>query len=259
MYALLTLLSAAAGADLRDELARFNTHADIPLPVLTESQLAVLSSGEIVRFIEPQSNDNLRVFGFAVLQAPMVSLYIASQHPRYASTATAMLTEYEISTSGDRGVWYGLIDLPRPFTDRHWVVNNWNNHAIAATTANVQWEHLWQLHPEGIEPARPAMARGEIGDIDAEQFNAAIALPVSEGGLVLINLGGGSTLVAVHSMLDLGGSVPERPLAEFARRSMTDYFVDLKARALTEVPQHYRAGVSASLIGADGQVIPYFE
>lgn len=260
MIAFLTLLAAAAAAppDVAAELARFNAGADIPVPTLTAKQRADLAAGEVVRFIEALPNDNLRVVGFALLPAPHVSLFIASQHPRYASSASPMLTEKVLSTVGDRGVWYGIIDAPRPFTDRHWVVNNWNNHELARASDGAHWEHLWRLHPEGVEPARAVMAAGEIPGVDAEMFDAAISTPASEGGVVFLDVGEGWTLVSYHSVFDPGGAIPERPMAELVKRSLEDYFSQLSSRALEDVPREYRAG-SAPLIGADGEPIPFFE
>ena len=258
MIAFLGLLASAAPPDFAADLARLNASADMPVPTLSAKQRTALAQGEVVRFIETMPNNNLRVVGFALLAAPHVSLFIASQHPRYASTASPMLIEKELSTVGDRGVWYGMVDLPRPFTDRHWVVNNWNNHDLARASDGAHWEHLWRLHPEGIEPARSVMAAGQIPGVDADMFNNAISTPASEGGVVFLDVGEGWTLVSYHSVFDPGGAIPERPMAEFVKRSMEDYFAQLSSRALEDVPRDYQAG-SAPLIGADGKVIPFFE
>ncbi|MFT5682789.1 MAG: hypothetical protein ACI8RZ_003713 [Myxococcota bacterium] len=251
--------SALAGEpDLVAHLAEFNALAEIPLPALSVEQQAKLVGGGVVRFIEPRPDDTLRVVGLALLTAPRDDLFIASQHPRYASSASSMLTEKVLSADGDRGVWYGFIDLPRPFTDRHYVINNWNNHLLAATSDGAYWEHLWQLHPDGMQPARAALEAGEIPGVDAAMFDDAIAVPTSMGGVVFLDVGDGETLVAYHSVFDPGGALPERPMAELVKRSLEDYFAQLKVCALESVPRDYRAGMTP-LIGADGEVIPLKE
>jgi hypothetical protein len=264
MLALLAMLSAALAAPpdiaagLSASLVRFNAAADTPLPVLSAAQRDTLASGGVVRLIETLPDGNLRVVGFALLEASRDSLFIASQHPRYASSASSMLTELELSTSGDRGVWYGFLDLPRPFTDRHWVVSNWNNHDVARSSGGAYWEHLWRLHPDGIQPARPALEAGRIPGIDAALFDAAIPVPASRGGVVFLDVGGGWTLVGYHSVFDPGGVIPERPMAELVKRSLEDYFAQLEKRARESVPKDYRVGC-APLIGADGETIRFYE
>ena len=256
MLALLTLAHAAP-PDVAADLIRFNTAAKVPLPTLTAPQRVALASGEVVRFIETVSDGNLRVVGFALLQAPQKNLFIASQHPRYASATSSLLIEHRISAEGDQSVWYGILDLPRPFIDRHWVVNSWNHHATATSSDGAHWEHLWALHPEGVEPAVDLVASGGLDGVSLERFEEAIAVPASVGGVVFLNVGEGWTLVGYHSVFDIGGRLPERPMAEWVKHSMESYFASLHTRAIEDVPRDYRADAEL-LLGADGVVIPAF-
>ena len=259
---LLPLIPSAALAQVSPDqiiqaLTTFNTHADIALPLPNPAQQKTLSRGGIFKTIQTLDSGNYRVVGMIVAEIPRNQLWIANQHPRYGSYDS--LIETMLAADNDRQVWYGFADFPSPFADRHWVVDNWNNHVLAEKTDNRQWEHLWRQHANGVEPARGSAEQGKLEGLDQATFDAAIVIPATLGGVAMLDLGNGWTLMASHSVFDLGGAIPERLLAEYFRQSMDRYFRLQLNRAREQVPVDYRAGGNAVMPGGDGKPLPHFE
>ncbi len=120
MFALL-LPAALAGPpvpELAAKLDQFNAHAEYPLPRLSARQLTDLANGEVVRILERPAGGDVRAIGLLVVEWRMTS-----------------------GPDSGKATWYGHIDLPSPFKDRHWVVSVWNNHALHRATNGVAWEH----------------------------------------------------------------------------------------------------------------------
>ena len=112
----------------------YNAAAVFELPLLDQDQIEDLEAGEVVRIVERDGDRSkpARALAFKLSSHPMQSLWVASLDPHL--TVDPDLTERRLSRTGERELWYGYYELPYPFSDRHWLVESWNNRALAEAT-----------------------------------------------------------------------------------------------------------------------------
>jgi hypothetical protein len=140
-------------------MAEYDRNAQLPLPRLTDAQRTALIRGEVVRVLDQPGGDPdepRRATGLRVIPAPRDVVWVACQDPHYVQSGEVTEVRVEFAPP-DRSRWYGMLDLPRPFADRHWLVDVTNNHSLAASTGNRAWEHPWRLRAGG---------RGRAGRLD---------------------------------------------------------------------------------------------
>ena len=88
-----------------------------------------------------------RATGLLLSTASRNQLWVSCQDMHFQQQEST--TELRVSLSPpDKAAWYGYLDLPWPFDDRHWVVDVYNNHSLAKATGGKAWEHPWTLVPE---------------------------------------------------------------------------------------------------------------
>lgn len=253
---LLAALSATAGAldasAVNPTISRFNAGSVFDIPSLSDAQTTKLLRGEVVRLLHPTAGDNYQVVGLLLVSLPMERVWLAGQDPHFATTAA---TEKRLTKSGDRATWYGFMDLPMGFSDRQWVVNVWNNHDLAQSTGNQMWEHPWQLHPDADTIGRAQAEAGTLGGITLAQYEAAVMTPSNEGALAFLATGPDETLLVYHATTAVGGNIPERLMAEFAKATLEGYLRKVEKNARDVVPTHY-SGDHYEMLGGDGQPIP---
>ena len=128
---------------------------------------------------------------------------------------------------------------------------------LARSSDGAFWEHPWRLNPDGIAVARPLVARGAVEGLDVAAFDAALYTPVNQGALVFIALPESQSLMAYDVTSVIGGSIPDRLVAEFVRISMERSLRAVEQRAREVIPGHYRAG-HPPVLGADGVPVPFY-
>lgn len=262
VLALLAIVAAAVAAppptELSAALARFNRHAAFALPALSASQLDELSGGDVVRILERRDDGDVRAIGLKVVRADQRDVWVAAQDTHYV--ATEGLTELRLSKDPATGkaIWYGHLDLPSPFKDRHWVVSVWNNHALHAATDGQAWEHPWKLARAAVPDARAAAAAGRIRGIDAARFDDAILTERNRGAWIAIELEGPWALVGYHATTVVGGSIPDGLMARAVHLRMRSLLRDLETRATTVVRSHYTPGHEPLPAGGPFAT-PYYE
>jgi len=242
-----------SAATLRDTLATFNAHAAYPLPPLSPSELKALADGEVFKTIDrPGGDERRRAIGMLVVPTRQADLWVACQDPHF--TATEELTELRLSRdpSTGRASWYGHADLPSPFHDRHWVVDVWNNHALAAATDGAMWEHPWRLDLGGVARVRGRVSAGEVGQVEVSAFDESIETPVNEGAWIAIDLPGDRALVAYHATTVVGGSIPDGLMSRFVLLGMDKMLRGVARRAIEVVPTHYVGGHEPIPAGGPG-------
>jgi hypothetical protein len=248
--------SAAAVTDdvLADTLRRFNDVATSPLPELTDAQRAELLSGEVLKLLVPQPDGTLRVVGLILTDQPRQRMWLSTQDQHFSGDQAI---EAPIHVEANRASWYAMLDLPRPFKDRHWVIDIWDNVALARSHDGAFWEHPWRLNPDGVVLARPLVERGEVAGLDLAAFDDAVYTPVNHGALVFIALPDDHSLMAYDVTSVVGGGIPDRLVAEFVRAGMERSLRAVEKRAREVISSHYRAD-HVPVIGADGRPVPYF-
>lgn len=260
---LLPLLTAAhAAAPLPqgmprpcDTLRRFNAVAQMPLQPLSPKQCAALAQGEVVTAIQQHPSGHPRALGLARTGLPKENLWVASQDPHF-SGEDAIETPLRIKPHDS--VWYGMLDIPKPFADRHWVIRSTDNLALMKQTDGAFCEHPWTLLNERMPDVRAKVAAGKVPGLDLATFDKALATPVNEGALVFLDNGDGDSIYLYHVTTDIGGAIPDRLVAGFLRSTMGEHIRGIIQRARADIPKHYRGG-HAPLHDCGGGTVPRFE
>lgn len=252
---LLPTALAATPAEVEAVMTRFRSVAVMPLAPLSASQHEALARGEVVTRLEKRPDGHHRAVGIAVVEAPQAAMWLATQDPHFTGGDDAI--EAKVEKKPHRGVWYGMLDVPRPFSDRHWVIESWDEVELAHKTGGVVWEHPWRLRPGETGRVRGQVERGEVAGLSLEMFDEAIETPMNEGALVFLKLSDTESVYAYHVTTDVGGAVPERVVAGFVRRTMTEHIEHLRARAREVIPGHYR-GEHAPVLHFSGGTVPLY-
>jgi hypothetical protein len=247
-----------AGA-LRQALSRFNQDATEPLPALTDGQLQQLLAGDVVRFLDPPDADSgaRRAVGLMLSDRDPAELWVAFQDPHYVAVDDLTERRLRLDSSTGRAVWYGHIDLPAPFKDRHWMVDVWNNHALYANSGGLAWEHAWREKRDSLGEARPLAESGALGAVDAQVFGESLETPLNRGAWVLLSLPDRRTLFAYHATSVVGGNIPEGLFSRYVLMGMDKLLRGIDQRARGLVADHYRAG-HAPLPGPGPFSLPFF-
>ena len=263
---LLAVLDAANAANVVDAEAiqtaieEFNDHAVFALPILNPVQTGRLLSGQVVRMLERPSTelDARRAVAYLIMDLPRNAIWVGCQDPHF--TLQPSLTEERLERHDDgRGVWYGFVDLPRPFSDRHWVVDVWNNHAMAAATDDRAWEHPWVLRPEDVGRSliAPHVQAGHVGELTPALVDDAVYTTVNQGAWAVMALPDGRTLFGYHAASVVGGNIPERLIAEYVLSGLEKLLRGIEARASSSVKEHYTQG-HEPISSGNGSMVPTF-
>lgn len=264
LAALVLVAASPAGADqedlvevIRSRVAEFDALAHYPLPPIDDKDLQRLVDGKLVRIREKTDDPDLpqRVLGLEVIDIAKEQLWFAARDIHY--TAVDGLTEVNVGTDDDgHDLWYQHIDVPRPFADRHWVIDVWDNHALAEGTHGRSWEHPWELTPSGEDMAFTLIRQGVIPGIDEHRAEKAVYTPVNRGAWLAISLPGGRTLFGYHVITVLGGGIPDRLVVEYSAMTLGKLFkgtVERVPDALVHYDPHHEP-----MIGGDGNpILPF--
>jgi hypothetical protein len=241
--------------ELRQHLEEFNKYAKYPLPVLTEDQLQRLVDGKIAKIREKSNSPDeaQRVVGFIIINQSREKTWIAVRDPHFSSHPS--FTEQNLSPLGERQVlWYQYFDVPRPFTDRQWLITVEDNHEMAKKTNNTAWEHPWNLTPNGPSIAKSAINEGKISGVTSTMGDKAIFAPVNNGAWVAIRLSETQTLLGFHASTVVGGRIPDRLIADYAMFNLSKTLEVIAERAI-KVYEHYNLEHSR-VPGGDGVPLP---
>ena len=252
-----TLWAQPSSQEIKTSIAQFNQHSYYTLPVLTTAQTQELLNGNTLSIIDQQVGGSgaKRAIGMRLSDQPKEKLWLSCQDTHFVQQSSTKELRVEF-TEPDQAKWYGYLDLPWPFADRHWYVKVWNNHDIAQKTQNKAWEHPWELVPNGDAQVRPHIAQGKLNGITTQMMDEAIYTPINTGAWAVISIGNESLLV-YHATTRVGGNIPEDAIVQFVKSGLDDMLRDIEQRARNEITNHYR-GSHPLQPGGDGKTIPHF-
>ena len=236
-------------------IVQFNKYAKYPVPALTDEQVEKLTTGKIVRIRQRPSDPSLpqRILGFIIIKQPRNNAWLGARDPHFASHGS--FTEKNLTPLGEREVlWYQYFDVPRFFTDRHWLITVEDNHEMAQKTNNMAWEHPWDLTPDGEAKALEAVRAGRVPGITAEMADNAIYVPVNNGAWLAIKLSENETLFGFHASTVVAGRIPDKLVADYAMWSLNSTLEGVAERA-QNVYEHYDKS-HQRVPGGDGVPIP---
>jgi len=249
--------AVADGAAVREAVAEYSRAARYPLPAIGDAQVARLVSGRVVRVRDlPQGpGEPQRVVGLHLVSEARERLWIAALDPHFQ--VADGLTEVRVTPPGASPArWYGRLDLPWPFHDRHWVVEVLDNPDVPRATRGAGWEHAWDLASDGADVAASLVAAGKVPGIDPTDPPAAVYTPVNRGAWLAVSVEPRGTLLGYHVTSVVGGEIPDRLVADYTLLTLDRLLrgVASRARGLAE---HYAAG-HPLLSGGDGiPILPF--
>ena len=215
----------------------------LPLPPLTDAHLDEIVAGEVVKLRVREAGTD-RAVGLTWMTHPPDAIWLALQDDKHSPMLESLS---ELQLTGTRPgfkVLYQHLDLPFPFSDRHWVLHLWNNEALYAAGL---WERTWKLDPR---------VEGALVDLPEDwraRHSQATWTPVNEGGWWLLPSKGG-TLVVYQVRTSIGGAVPEELVLRYAMSTLDEMMAHIDRRA-AEIPSHYDA-THFSILRPDDAPIP---
>ena len=247
-------------AEIQQALQQFNQGAVYELPTLSAQQLENLRAGKVVKVMDQQGGTTQprRATGLLLSTASRNQLWVSCQDMHFQQQEST--TELRVSLSPpDKAAWYGYLDLPWPFDDRHWVVDVYNNHSLAKATGGKAWEHPWTLVPEARAESvmTPIINQGKVKGVDMDKYHSAIYTPVNRGAWIAIDLGE-YAIFGYHATTVVGGNIPENLIAQFVFQGMDKLLKDIDNRAQKTIPSHYSTGHKGEIIGGDGKPVGFF-
>jgi hypothetical protein len=238
---------AATPQELENALESFNQQAYFPLPALNKEQLSRLAEGRLVKFRQYTSPEApQRAVGIQVIPLSRARLWAAARDEDADYEGVVFWRVPEAPEGRER--WYEFIDIPRPFSDRHFVIDVWDNHTLAQQTGGMAWEHPWAVAPAGLQAAERAVSSGAIDGVTPGLFRRSVEVVLNNGAWVALSLSPQETVFVFHAQSVVGGAIPDRLLADFAMMKMGKVFRGVIERA-TIAETWYTSGET---VGGDG-------
>ena len=266
IFHLIFLLGTALAEDrppsfdeISEAIRIFNLEARYELPTLNSADLRALSEGQVVRILERATEVGIpsRAVGLLLTDVPPEQVWVSCQDPHFAQNTRVSEALLE-GRDTHHHTWFGLLDLPLPFSDRAWVVDVINNHPLAISSENRAWEHYWDLRSDARALALEAAQEERIPGVGPDRIHSAIFTPTNYGAWVLLSLPNGYSIIGYHSSTGLAGSIPDNLVMPFVHAQLEGMLRDIVERGRVLVFEHYNEEHEADVIGGDGAPIPRF-
>ena len=245
-------------SEVQSTIQQFNAGAHFALPTLSADQISTLKAGNVVAILDDSAGADAprRAVGFMLSEVNQQQLWLACQDPH--AVLNTSTKELRTQINADQSAhWYGFMDLPWPFSDRHWMVKSWNTTSLAQLSNNLYWEHPWDLLPNGATEIKPFLEAGKLPGVSVDLINDAVYTPVSKGAWAVATVNDNTRLVVYHATTVVGGSIPESTAVRYTVMTLEDMMKDMEKRAINWVPNHYTSG-HVGVLGGDNQIIPTF-
>ncbi len=256
---------AAAAASLSDPelmraIADWTKRSALPIPMPTVKERALLLQGKVLKkWLPPRPGAPVGAMGMVVTNNGQAEMWLASADGEHmdAESDEGKLTAHNLPKKGNEMFrWYGFVDLPSPFSDRHFLIRTTVNAAACDNTDGRVWERTWDLEQGGVETMRPIVEAGGVEGLTVDLFDNAIYVPANMGGWISIRLPNGQTLFCYHASSSVGGDIPDKLVNRMVMMTLTKIMTDVNSFA-GGMKSHYKAGHTAIMSGAGGMV-PFF-
>lgn len=252
--------STLTDPDLMRALGAWIKHSNLPVPMLSIKERALLLEGKMLKkWLPPRPSAPVGAMGMIITEQSQAAMWLSSADGKHmdGETEEGKLTSYHLPKTGNEMFrWYGFIDLPAPFADRHFLIRTSVNPRAAAETDGQVWERTWSLEADGMETVRPLVEAGAIEGLTKERFEAAIYVPGNLGGWVSIQLPDGRTLFSYQASSSVGGDIPDKLVNRMVMMNLGKLMTQVDNFAKT-MPTHYVSGHAPIQSGAGGHV-PFF-
>jgi len=249
-------LARAEPATLSEVISTYRAHATVPFPELTPGQLERLEAGKVVKLrTPPQDRVPVGAMGLVLSEQSRPDLWLGSLDPDQSYPDDFLSHDLPV-VGAELQRWYGFIELPAPFADRHFAVRTTINTELAAATDGKMWERHWVLDREAHAEMRVKVEAGEVKGLDLELFDKAIYLPANRGSWIFLDLPDGRVLFGYQTASALGGEIPDRLVTRYLFWGL-DEIVDGVLERAEAMRGHYVGG-HPLLAGGDGALMPTY-
>ena len=186
------------------------------------------------------------MIGVAYVPHPVQQVWIGVLDDKHASLVSGLTERQLPGTTPSLKVLYQALDLPFPFSDRHWVLEISSNPELLQRTG--AWERTWSLDPRatGALVDVPSGVRLDPGE--------AVWTPENDGGWLLVPMGDSGTLVVYQARTDIGGMIPDDLVTRYAIARLDEMMAQTTALA-ERAPRHY-VGPHEPIHGPDAIPLP---
>ncbi|MFT5587243.1 MAG: hypothetical protein ACI9VR_004851 [Cognaticolwellia sp.] len=216
------------------EIARpfLEAHSKGHVPVLSQGDLARLRSGKTIgRRLESEGEVD-GALGIAFMPLSTEAVWVGGLDDRHAQLAAGLTEVWLPGTNTERKILYQHLDVPQPFSDRHWVVQIRSNAELYAASEGKVWERYWDLDPRPLSDLMLELPEGAI-----ELESDTLTTPVNRGRWTIVRASDG-VFVLYEVFTDIGGPVPEELMVRFAMLSLNEFMGTLEEVG-TGAPEHY--------------------
>jgi hypothetical protein len=234
MWWVLVLIAAIGHADTADEVAadlrNWKSHRppgtapDIPASVYRQAINGKVATGiEVVEDIKAAKG-----YGVAVFDVPIEVFWRAvtdEDHHANKLPVTHSRTIEGTPRAHDHTL-FQYMDIPL-FTDRWWLVRIRYNSSLYTASNGRAWELTW------VDRLKETHLRKKL---DPALLADSMPIAWSKGAWLLVDLGGGRTLVEYHTWSDPGGYVPVGPATRFAAGEVETTLVNMSNFAKKHTP-----------------------
>lgn len=252
--------SALSDADLLRAFTMWRQHSKQPFAIPDAGARGVLLEGKVLkRRLPPRNGAPDGAMALVIVDHSQTDMWLGSADGDHigSSSAEGDLITYDLPKRGDEMFrWYGLVDLPMPFSDRHFVIRTTVNSAMSRATDRACWERTWVLEKDGVDTMRPIVAAGNVKGLTLKRFESAIYVPANIGGWLAIKLPGEKTLFGYHASSSAGGDIPDKAVNRLVFWGLGRLIADVTGHA-ARMRSHYVGGHPLIKSG-DGGVVPLY-
>lgn|GEM_PF-1217554 len=247
-------------ADLMRTLALWRKHSDLPVPMPDVKDRALLLDGKVLKkWLPPRGKAPVGAMAMVVTDLNQAEMWLGSADGEHMSdhSEEAKLIAHHLPKQGDEMFrWYGYVDLPSPFTNRHFLIRTTVNPQLSQTTNGQCWERTWRLEEDGVDTMRPIVAGGGVKGLSTADFESAIYVPANLGGWVALQLPNGQTLFGYHASSSLGGDIPDKLVNRFVMLTLGKIMDEVRKNA-GRMKGHY-VGAHHLIMSGTGGKVPLF-
>jgi hypothetical protein len=212
-----------------------------------------LARREVVRVYAPPvvEGGGTGTLGLLLTDVPRERVWIAVRDAHLSVTEGLVERRLGPARPVESEVWFGLMRLPVPFNPRYWRIEVQNDLRAASASKGKVWERTWNLVDGGATLLLADHEEGRLPGVAQEDLIEGIYLPENHGSWLVVDVGGGFTLLGYRATSRVGGVIPDSLIREFAMFQLQDLLTGVEAQAKS-AHEHYREG-HEPLHGGDGK------
>jgi hypothetical protein len=247
--------SALTDAQLVASFREFQRHAHHPVPMPSPGHRAKLLAGKIVKMRLPsKEGEPVGAMALVISTLSKEEIWLGTADDEHMGEHEELITHHLPLLGDEMFRWYGYVDLPRPISDRHFLIQTTVDTAAERATDGRIWTRHWELEPGGEATMRKIVATGAVKGVDAERFEDAVWVPANQGAWIFVELPDDRTLFGYTTAASLGGNFPDNLVNRYVYWGLERVMDNVLAHA-AKARTHY-TGSHSPITGGNGKPIP---